>query len=238
MTVETKNLESLFSKIENEGWSIKPEVENAYWLGKCSPQGQDFSIIVEGETESELIASIYKAYKDFDVSYETYLWLDSTGHGIKGAPYHMKDVLHDMEICHQRILALFNHLSGFQSSPSSQNDTINIESEIVSIIKKIGVPAHFNGYAYLREAIKLCFEDAEALKSITHIVYPHIAFKFRTTTSRAERGIRHAIEVAWERGNKEAISSMLGYTGIPLKSKPTNKAFIGAVVEKLKDEMM
>ena len=110
MTIKNKELEVLFQKIENEGWSIVEEGENEYRLGKYSPHGQDFSIIVEGETEAALIKNIHEAYENYDVSEETYLWLDHTGHGINGAPYDMKDVLEDMEACESMILELYNTL--------------------------------------------------------------------------------------------------------------------------------
>lgn len=111
MTNVNKELEVLFQKIKSEGWSIEEENENEYRLGKYSPAGQDFSITVEGENIDEIIDSIYSAYEDYDVSYETYLWLDNSGHGTNGAPYELRDVLEDMEACEKYILALYNSLN-------------------------------------------------------------------------------------------------------------------------------
>ena len=113
MRVKNELLEVLFQTIVNHDWSIDVEGENDYRLGKYSPAGQDFSIIVEGEEVDEIIESIYQAYENYDVSEETYLWLDNTGHGVNGAPYEMRDVLEDMEACEQMILDLYNTLKSF-----------------------------------------------------------------------------------------------------------------------------
>lgn len=87
-----------------------------------------------------------------------------------------------------------------------------IDNTITNVIKEIGVPAHIKGYSYLREAIQMVYSDIELLGSITKVLYPEIAKKFQTTPSRVERAIRHAIEVAWNRGNYETISKLFGYT--------------------------
>ncbi|MEG0261293.1 MAG: sporulation transcription factor Spo0A [Lysinibacillus sp.] len=113
-----------------------------------------------------------------------------------------------------------------------------IDSTITAIIKEIGVPAHIKGYSYLREAIQMVYEDIELLGSVTKILYPEIAKKFNTTPSRVERAIRHAIEVAWNRGNYESISTMFGYTVHHLKSKPTNSEFIAMIADKIRIDMM
>ena len=109
-----------------------------------------------------------------------------------------------------------------------------LDTTITGIIKEIGVPAHIKGYAYLREAIQMVYVDIELLGSVTKILYPEIAKKFSTTPSRVERAIRHAIEVAWNRGNYESISEMFGYTVHHLKSKPTNSEFIAMIADKLR----
>ena len=98
----------------------------------------------------------------------------------------------------------------------------NFDASITSIIHEIGVPAHIKGYMYLREAISMVYNDIELLGSITKVLYPDIAKKYNTTASRVERAIRHAIEVAWSRGNIESISSLFGYTVSMTKAKPTN----------------
>ncbi|MDZ5712113.1 sporulation transcription factor Spo0A [Jeotgalibacillus haloalkalitolerans] len=117
-----------------------------------------------------------------------------------------------------------------------KNKKPNLDASITSVIHEIGVPAHIKGYMYLREAISMVYHDIELLGSITKILYPDIAKKFNTTSSRVERAIRHAIEVAWNRGNVDAITNMFGYTVSAAKSKPTNSEFIAMVADKLRLE--
>ncbi|MCU9613822.1 sporulation transcription factor Spo0A [Caldibacillus lycopersici] len=112
----------------------------------------------------------------------------------------------------------------------------NLDANITSIIHEIGVPAHIKGYLYLREAISMVYNDIELLGSITKVLYPDIAKKYNTTASRVERAIRHAIEVAWSRGNIDSISSLFGYTVSMSKAKPTNSEFIAMVADKLRLE--
>jgi two-component system response regulator (stage 0 sporulation protein A) len=117
-----------------------------------------------------------------------------------------------------------------------ENQPMNLDASITSIIHEIGVPAHIKGYMYLREAITMVYKDIELLGSITKVLYPDVAKKFNTTASRVERAIRHAIEVAWSRGNIESISKMFGYTVNVSKAKPTNSEFIAMVADKLRIE--
>nr|WP_285867945.1 sporulation transcription factor Spo0A [Mesobacillus maritimus] len=120
--------------------------------------------------------------------------------------------------------------------PVAEQKPKNLDASITSIIHEIGVPAHIKGYLYLREAISMVFNDIELLGSITKVLYPDIAKKYNTTASRVERAIRHAIEVAWSRGNIESISSLFGYTVSMSKAKPTNSEFIAMVADKLRLE--
>lgn len=123
-----------------------------------------------------------------------------------------------------------------QYRSSFENKPKNLDASITSIIHEIGVPAHIKGYLYLREAISMVYNDIELLGSITKVLYPDIAKKYNTTASRVERAIRHAIEVAWSRGNIESISTLFGYTVSMTKAKPTNSEFIAMVADKLRLE--
>lgn len=115
--------------------------------------------------------------------------------------------------------------------------TKSLEARITNIIHEIGVPAHIKGYLYLREAILMVIEDIELLGAVTKELYPSIAEKFKTTPSRVERAIRHAIEVAWTRGKVDTIENIFGYTVNTNKGKPTNSEFIAMVADKLRLEM-
>lgn len=129
-----------------------------------------------------------------------------------------------------------SQLSSTYRSVHLENKPRNLDASITSIIHEIGVPAHIKGYLYLREAISMVYNDIELLGSITKVLYPDIAKKYNTTASRVERAIRHAIEVAWSRGNIESISALFGYTVSMSKAKPTNSEFIAMVADKLRLE--
>lgn len=116
----------------------------------------------------------------------------------------------------------------------NNNHSQNIETTITNTMHDIGVPAHIKGYLYLREAISMVYDDIELLGSITKILYPDIAKKYNTTSSRVERAIRHAIEVAWNRGNIDSLTELFGYTVNVSKSKPTNSEFIAMVADRLR----
>lgn len=109
-----------------------------------------------------------------------------------------------------------------------------LESEVTSIIHEVGVPAHIKGYHYLRDAIIMSVNDMEMLGAVTKILYPAIAKKHNTTSSRVERAIRHAIEVAWSRGRIETIEDLFGYTINEGKGKPTNSEFIALIADKIR----
>ena len=110
----------------------------------------------------------------------------------------------------------------------------NLENDVTDIIHEVGVPAHIKGYQYLRDAIIMAIEEPEMLNSITKILYPTIAKRNQTTPSRVERAIRHAIEVAWSRGNMDIIHSLFSYTVSTGKGKPTNSEFIALIADKIR----
>ena len=118
----------------------------------------------------------------------------------------------------------------------SEEETVDLEKEITGIIHEVGVPAHIKGYQYLRSAIALVVEDMDLLGAVTKELYPAIAKINSTTPSRVERAIRHAIEVAWNRGKIETIDRLFGYTVQNDKGKPTNSEFIAIIADKLRLE--
>lgn len=112
--------------------------------------------------------------------------------------------------------------------------TENMEIVMTDVIHQLGVPAHIKGYHYLREAILSSIEDPELLESVTKLLYPTVAKRFDTTSSRVERAIRHAIEIAWDRGNLDTLNAFFGYTVNTCKGKPTNSEFIALITDKLR----
>jgi len=110
----------------------------------------------------------------------------------------------------------------------------NIEYVVTDIIHQIGIPAHVKGYHYLRTAILLSVDNSEMINCVTKLLYPTVARQYSTTPSRVERAIRHAIEIAWDRGNVDTLNSFFGYTVQTAKGKPTNSEFIALIADKLR----
>lgn len=111
-----------------------------------------------------------------------------------------------------------------------------LENDVTDIIREIGIPAHIKGYQYIREAIMMTVNDMNLLNYITKLLYPTIAKKYKTTSSSVERAIRHAIEVAWNKGQIDVLEDMFGYTISAGKGKPTNSEFIALIADKLRLE--
>lgn len=114
------------------------------------------------------------------------------------------------------------------------SDLPDMEAQVTKIIHQIGVPAHIKGYQYLRCAILMAVDDEEVINSVTKVLYPSVAKKYQTTTSRVERAIRHAIEVAWDRGDVDTLNSYFGYTIQNSRGKPTNSEFIAMIADNLR----
>ncbi|AWZ48276.1 sporulation transcription factor Spo0A [Hathewaya limosa] len=167
-----------------------------------------------------------------------------------GADYYVVKPF-DMDVFTKRIRQMFNNTISsdeikktvsmempvtmtVKNENNQQGGPFDLEAEITNIIHEIGVPAHIKGYMYLREAISMVVENVELLSAVTKELYPSIAKKYNTTASRVERAIRHAIEVAWGRGQVETINKLFGYTIHNDKGKPTNSEFIAMVADKLR----
>lgn len=131
----------------------------------------------------------------------------------------------------EKLLKWKNNAGKERFSPHRNDD---IEVVISDIMRQIGVPAHIKGYQYLRTSIELCINDPEMLGSVTKILYPTVAKQYSTTASRVERAIRHAIEVAWDRGDVDVLSSFFGYTIDSNRGKPTNSEFIAMISDKIR----
>lgn len=120
-----------------------------------------------------------------------------------------------------------------RETPVQKEPARDLEQDVTDMIHEIGVPAHIKGYQYLREAIVIAVDDMEVINAVTKILYPEVAKRFGTTASRVERAIRHAIEVAWDRGDLETLQKYFGYTVSNSKGKPTNSEFIAMIADRL-----
>jgi len=159
-----------------------------------------------------------------------------------GADYYMAKPF-DLEVLVKRLRQLTskgasrllnNRVGILQKDPILK---LEVEQKATKILHELGVPAHIRGYHFMREAIILAVNDMDVLNFITRILYPTIAEKMDTTSSRVERAIRHAIEVAWNRGKMETIESLFSYTIDNQKGKPTNSEFIALIADKLRMEI-
>lgn len=148
-----------------------------------------------------------------------------------GADYYILKPF-DFEVLANRIRQLVDGESVPQYIPPVK--TKNLDVAVTNIIHEMGVPAHIKGYQYLREAIKMVVDDISLLGGVTKELYPMIAQQFVTTPSRVERAIRHAIELAWDRGNTEMMNKFFGYTINLDRGKPTNSEFIAMIADKLR----
>lgn len=153
--------------------------------------------------------------------------------------YFLKPI--DASLLAERVTQLisWNNKSEMQHKKNSIESTFtnDLEVTVSEIMHQIGVPAHIKGYQYLRDAIILSINDTEMMNSVTKLLYPTVAKNFSTTASRVERAIRHAIEVAWDRGDVDVLSSYFGYTIQNTRGKPTNSEFIAMISDKLRLKM-
>ena len=139
----------------------------------------------------------------------------------------------DMTVLVERLEEIRGGDSRQVSVPRGGMGQQSIEAMVTGIIHEIGVPAHIKGYQYLREAIIIAVNDMDVINAITKVLYPQVAKTFQTTPSRVERAIRHAIEVAWDRGDLDTLQRFFGYTVSNTKGKPTNSEFIALIADKL-----
>ncbi len=146
----------------------------------------------------------------------------------KGADYFMTKPCKASRVC-ERLRQIIS-IGGLEQD---QDRRAGLEARVTSVIHEVGVPAHIKGYQYLREAILITVKDMDVINAVTKVLYPEVAKRFATTPSRVERAIRHAIEVAWDRGDLETLQKFFGYTVSNTKGKPTNSEFIAMIADRL-----
>lgn len=155
-------------------------------------------------------------------------------------PYNLGSVLHrvmqaaEMQTEEERNRKKRERKHGMQEYITGDYIESTLENDVTDIIREIGIPAHIKGYQYIREAIMMTVNDINLLNYITKLLYPTIAKKYKTTSSSVERAIRHAIEVAWNKGQIDVLENMFGYTISAGKGKPTNSEFIALIADKLR----
>ncbi len=198
---------------------VMPKLDGLGLLEKLAEENIDTKIIMYSAIGNDKVVQ-----KTFSLGAQYYVM----------KPSDMRDIeARIIECC----AAPVTHSSIIGATSGAQITESNLESVITDIIHDIGVPAHIKGYNYLRDAIGLCIKDDEFINSITKLLYPTVAKNFSTTSSRVERAIRHAIEVAWNRGREEILTDIFGYTIDTNKGKPTNGEFIAMISDSIKLKM-
>ena len=157
----------------------------------------------------------------------------------KGANYYIMKPFNNQMLL-ERIKSVRNMARGSdRKCEDGHAETVsgeNLETRVTNMLHEIGIPAHIKGYHYLRDAIIMAVNDMDVLNAITKILYPTVAKKYQTTSSRVERAIRHAIEVAWSRGKLDTLDELFGYTVSTGKGKPTNSEFIALIADTIQLE--
>ncbi len=198
---------------------VMPKLDGLGLLEKLAEEGVNTKIIMYSAIGNDKVVQ-----KTFSLGAQYYIM----------KPSDMRDIeMRIIECCSTSPV----HTSVISAATGTQITENNLESVITDIIHDIGVPAHIKGYNYLRDAIGLCIKDDEFINSITKLLYPTVAKNFSTTSSRVERAIRHAIEVAWNRGREEILTDIFGYTIDTNKGKPTNGEFIAMISDSIKLKM-
>lgn len=134
----------------------------------------------------------------------------------------------------KEILTKVEHLEQVIESRSKDYELIPTDTEITEFLHEIGVPAHILGYRYAQDAVAMAIEDMNIMNHVTTLMYPSIAKKHKTTPSKVERAIRHAVELAWSRGNVDVHEKLFGYTINANKGKPTNSEFIATIADSIR----
>lgn len=136
----------------------------------------------------------------------------------------------------ESLLERMRQAVGGEEMPADETAVTVLERKVTEVIHEIGVPAHIKGYKYVREAIVIAVQDMDVINAVTKVLYPEVARRFNSTPSRVERAVRHAIEVAWERGDIDTLQSYFGYTVNSNKGKPTNSEFIAMIADRIRLE--
>ena len=184
--------------------------------------GMDAIAVKEKAMELEAVPKLFFATSSFDN--------EDTIHQVMQAGfnyYFLKP--YSFEVAYARICSLLE----MKTTDNSDND---LESKVTSVLHNMGVPAHIKGYGFLRQSIIMAVEDPQVISLVTKRLYPDIAKLNNTTASRVERAIRHAIEVAWDRGNVDVLNEYFGYTINNMRGKPTNSEFVAMISDKLRLE--
>ena len=219
---EAVNGEDALYKIDKEHPDV---VLTDIWLSKL-----DCTQVIRGARLLDLRPALPPAFFVYSVVNNPNMFAEATE---AGAEYCFLRPI-DYKQLDERIRRVCAARSSGRPAPAAGPNGTDMETQVTKVIHQIGVPAHIKGYQYLRTAILMTIDDSDVINSVTKILYPSVAKKYATTSSRVERAIRHAIEVAWDRGDVETLNSYFGYTIQNNRGKPTNSEFIAMIADNLR----
>ncbi len=238
----TEQRRILRDHLVREGFSVPEEAQNGELaLKMLLERSYDVAIIDIWLTKIDGISVIRRVHEKLGTEHSPVIILVTSSSNAKllmeanhaGAdmciikPYELRNIT-------EHIRSLSEIRAHFTEEASLSAPVPDMETQVTKIIHQIGVPAHIKGYQYLRCAIMMTVMDNDVINSVTKVLYPSVARKYDTTTSRVERAIRHAIEVAWDRGDIETLNSFFGYTVQNSRGKPTNSEFIAMIADNLR----
>jgi len=237
----TKNCENLLSNLKKQGFIVTVAPRDGEKLFELI-QKQHPDIVVCDVFMSHIDAvGLLNKVTNTDIKHPSFIVVSGFDHPFleneimkSGADYFIIKPFDEEVLSH-----ILQDILNFSFQPSERVPDLtgnDLTSKITNMIHEIGVPAHIKGYHYLREAILICVQNNEMISAVTKLLYPEVAKQFNTTASRVERAIRHAIEVAWDRGDIDVLNSYFGYTIHTERGKPTNSEFIAMLTDKLRLE--
>ncbi|MDO5124384.1 MAG: sporulation transcription factor Spo0A [Eubacteriales bacterium] len=215
-----KDGEEIVSKILNE----KPDV---VFMDLFMSKLDSIGVMKEIKRNSNDKTPLFVVFSAFDSSTLEREVMENGASYFVITPYNLESLLDNVK-------NILNKQSGQQGGIHKLSDFGGVEMKVTEILHQIGVPAHIKGYHYLRDSIIMSIEHPEIINAVTKQLYPSVAKKYETTSSRVERAIRHAIEVAWDRGDVDILNSYFGYTIHISRGKPTNSEFIAMIADKLR----
>ena len=227
--------------LEEKGFEVEYAPRNGKELLRKIREENPAAVLMEGfMPELDALGGIREGLKEEGEQRPRLFTISSVDHAAitdelirAGATYHFTRPL-DPEMMAERMEAFAGFNPREPLLTESRRSSYNLESVVTAIILEIGVPAHIKGYQYLRDSIMLAVEEPDVINGVTKVLYPTVAKKNGTTASRVERAIRHAIEVAWDRGDVDVLNSYFGYTIHNLRGKPTNSEFIAMIADKIR----
>lgn len=237
----TENCENLLSNLKKQGFLVTVAPKD----------GEKLFEIIEKQLPNIVVCDVFMSHIDAvgllnkvrnaDIKSPSFVVISGFDHPFlesevmkSGADYFIIKPFEE-----ETLSRILQDILNFSFQPSERETRLqgnDLTSKITNMIHEIGVPAHIKGYHYLREAILICVQNDEMISAVTKLLYPAVAKQFNTTASRVERAIRHAIEVAWDRGDIDVLTSYFGYTIHNERGKPTNSEFIAMLTDKLRLE--